>query len=245
MPMDPTTDVIETCQAEPIITADDREHPTLVLVRWFPAVTLTWALQIYVDGNLCDVVTRRGTDRLVLRIDRGESAVIELIAVDALDPWAVRPDELSGFLAPPNRRVVVESFRDPTGLSPEMQLGIEVDDVLVDVAPIWPSDAARPGFGLVFGEEDFGVGMTVGPGFGNTEQGCGPFGCGGSVLRRAIHVPAGADCDISVVLIDGGGSVVSSEAISAECELYAVTPAPSPAEPSDDDFTITWTLPSS
>ncbi len=231
---------IESCAAEPIVTADDREHPTLALLRWSPAVSLDWSLQIYLNGELYDIVSAWGSDRALLRIDRGQQAIIELVAVDALDPWQER-GTASGFVDPPICGVRVELPRDAGALDPTLRLGLRVEGEMQSLTPIWPSHAARPGFGLRFGEEDFGHSFTVGPGFGATEAGAGPFGCGGTRFRQRLDLAPGATSTVEAVLVDQAGTIgpVVSE---TEIETYAVTPAAGPVEPAGG-FTLTWTLP--
>jgi hypothetical protein len=232
---------IQACAAEPVVTADEREHPTLALLTWSPALSMWWALQIYVNGELFDVVTRAGVDRCLLRLDRGEQHLIELHPVDAREPWQERPAGVSGFDDPPTCGLRLDMPRDPEALDPTLRIGLRVEDELALIAPIWPANAARPGFGVRFGEEDFGYSFAVGPGFGATEAGEGPFGCGGTRLRHVLDLPPGQTHEIEAVLIDRAG-VAGPVIATARVELYAVSP---PAGPIDvaGGFTLTWTLP--
>ena len=238
--MQPTVDIIESCFALPIIAADGEEHPTLILLTWSPATTLYYALQVYVDGELRDVVTRPGTDRLLLRLDRGKGAVIELIAVDILDPWAERPPGLSNYIIPPIRNLSIEGFRDPAPYPPDVSLAVRIEGKTRMMKPVWPEDAARPGFGVTWGTDDFGFGMAVGPGFGLTEHATGPFGCGGSKLREKLPLEAGVSQQVEVCLLNRGGEIVSSEPVNEEVQLYEVPQPVRDLQPSGG-FAVTWT----
>lgn len=232
---------VDVCAVLPIVTSDDRDHPTLAVALWSPTVSVYEAVQVYIDGVLFDVATRPGTDRMLLRVDRGVDAVIELIVVSALEPWTPRPAGLSNYDEPPIRTIAVAMSRDARLLPPDARVGISVDDVPIAAESIWPADAARPGFGVRFGRDDFGYGMAVGVGFGAGEMGSGPFGSDGTMLRAAHPIDGTSPRLVSLVLLDRSGNPMSDPeervVMPHRVPSGATTPRPG------DGFNVSWTWP--
>jgi hypothetical protein len=232
---------VDACVVLPVITPDDRDHPTLAVALWSPAVSVYEAVQVYIDGELFDVATRPGTDRMLLRLDRGVDAVIEMIVVCAVEPWTPRPAGLSSYDEPPVRTIALAMSRDAGRLPPYAGVGIAIDGVPIGTEAIWPADAARPGFGVQFGHDDFGHGMAVGVGFGAGELGSGPFGSDGTLLRAAFPIAGDAPRLVSLVLLDRYGNPMGEpeERVVMPHRVPASATTPQPG----GGFHVTWTWP--
>ncbi|MEO1235561.1 MAG: hypothetical protein AAFX76_02105 [Planctomycetota bacterium] len=216
------------------------EHDTLVHLQWRPPDTPV-AIQVYVNGDLADVVADSSSHEAWLILDRASVQEVELLALplhNAVDVWAGPPTSNGGFETTATSRIQVALLRDET-LPIDTKIGVLIDGNRVGEALFWNESDPRSGFGGLFGVGGFGRDAASGPGLGRGELGYGPLGIDGTAWRwRSLPLESGEHA-LELEASDAMGVSVGS---ASDLGSFATAPTPSPAShlSIDADFTLNW-----
>ncbi|MEM8737672.1 MAG: hypothetical protein AAGG38_04240 [Planctomycetota bacterium] len=210
------------------------EHDGLVHVWWRLVSEQEVWVRVYIDGVLTEVVTDPGQRDVWLVTDRTRACHVELCAVAvgetawSAERWDVRERDRVGVVM-----LRDETFAVDARVRVELAGGVKVESAM------WPGDAARSGFGGLFGLGGFGRDAASGLGLGRGELGHGPLGIDGEAWRwRSPALPDGAYA-VGVSVRDAAGRRVSA---ALPPTVKSVENPPEPAESLRvlTDFTLTW-----
>lgn len=234
----PTQDVFDWVFARPV-DAPDLQHGRLVHVLWRAPEQGDRLVQFYVNGRL-NSSSQSPTDRETwLVLDPHLHHEIELLAVSP--SCANRPlDESLGGAEPGTSPYASIALLRDYDLPVDATVRVAVDgQIAAEASPLFADDAARGGFGAVFGEGGFGFDASTGPGLGGGELGFGPLGVDGDTLRwRDDTLPAG-DHTLCLSLSDAAGQPA---ALDLETGVsISRLPSPPTSVAMGSDLTLTWT----
>ncbi|MFN3167518.1 MAG: hypothetical protein ACE37H_10690 [Phycisphaeraceae bacterium] len=236
-PSNPTQAVFERVIARPV-AAPSPQHGRLVHIAWSAPHQGARVVQAYANGRWT-AVSASPTDReLWLVLDAGKHHEIELLAVDPIDAATPSQSLLGGIEPPTTPAVSVGVLRDPS-LPIRARLHATLNAAAGVSTRVCPPDAARGGFGSVFGEGGFGYDATPGPGLGAGELGLGPLGVGGEALRWCRDgLPAG-EHTLRLEVRDEDGHAITP-ALDTHFTLTRL-PDPPSGVALDADLQLTWT----
>jgi len=223
------------------VMQDHGEHDGLVHLWWRDRSAAERLVQVYVNGELADVIADPQQRELWLIIDRSRPHRIELLAVPADEPdalWQARPDRLSSWDPPIQSSAEALVLRDES-LPVDTKIEVAVDGETVAVGNLWPGDAARSGFGGWFGLGDFGQDAASGLGLGRGELGLGPLGRDGTAWRWSDPTLKPGPHVVTLT-----AKSVEGRRVSPPAHLPVAVDALPPAAAllaSPNDFTLAWT----
>lgn len=212
----------------------------LALLHWQSDDPAGRLVQVYLNGELCEVTDRTDERELWLHLDRSIANRVELIAVDPAERWLDYRDRLSAFDPRPTTTASLALRRDEA-LPIDTIVTVEVDGHCADRRPMWGAMDSRGGFGGLFGVGEFGRDEPAGPGIGLGAFGVGSFGADGRAWRwRDDRLPAGAH-EIHATARDATGRVLAT---MTEPDTFTIDPLPTPAtlihETSPTGLTLRW-----
>lgn len=214
--------------------------PGLVHLTWrAPTLAEGWAVQIYVDDALYDVVTEASLSETWLTVDAFRGHRVELLAV-ADDVWRPRCEALEAWRPRVIDAVASSLMRDET-LPVDARVRVTIDGVSHDAGLLWSGDAGRNGFGALFGIGGFGFDDATGPGLGGGPLGHGPLGSDGLPFRFVRRDVSPGSHTVAVTATDAVGRVITESLNLGTIEVDPI-PAPPAAFTIDPDFTLRWSL---
>jgi hypothetical protein len=207
------------------------DAPGPALLSWQAASLGDRVVQVYVNGELYDVVDDSGETEWWLHLDRASDARIELWAVDPAEAWIARPVETFD--------VAAAAIRRNPALPIDARIVARVDGRADGGRALWGPRDDRDGFGGHFGEGDFGHDSAALSGFGVGDWGIGSLGLDQPAWRwRRDDLPAGSHV-LEFEAIDSSGRFVAG---LAEPVPIVIRRLPRPADDPrvDADLTLHW-----
>lgn len=234
----PTQAVFERVHARPV-SPPDPQHGRLVHLAWSAPEQGDRLVQIYANGELAGTSMSPADREAWLVLDAAAHTQIELLAVTPNDATTPHTDALAGASPPACPAGSFDLTRD-AALPIDARLRLTIDDSAdALLTPLFPADAARSGFGSVFGEGGFGYDAATGPGLGLGQLGYGPLGTDGDALRWRDRTLGTGDHTLHLALVDAAGRPASEQ---SDLPL-TITRLPDPPAglALDDDLQLTWT----
>jgi len=204
-----TQDVFELVVARAVLAAG-AEHSWLVHLWWRAPEQGERVVQVYVDGELVDVVGWLEERETWLVLDRARKHRIELLAVateNGTEVWKAYPRALGSWQPAVAGEVEITLLRDER-LAADTTVSVGVDGAELDEGLMWSAVDHRGGFGALFGVGSFGQDDATGVGLGAGELGMGLLGADGTAWRwrrrdvgeggHAMTVEARADSGVMV-----------------------------------------------
>lgn len=193
--------------------AGEHEHPNLVRVTWQDDNLQDHAAHIYLDGELIHI-TPNAQDRATwARIERDVPRRVQVLLVPNDDPADLarpRPERLPQENPPYQGPPTAIILRSPAA-APHAQAQVTSDSgTTPDFAELWPGRLSRPGFGGVFGEDEFGYDHAVGPGLGRGDLGFGPLGADAHALRYRDPLAPDGQSTLSIAVPPGAPATLNA-----------------------------------
>ena len=225
-----TTEQIESVRAESFPMGRLRggkvlATPGLVLVRWRSGLS-DRLFQVYVNGCFAGVTSEVDERVMLVHVEPGGLAAIEVVAVGAGDRWVDHCLELTGFSDRDSSHVELRvPRRGGLPLKSVMRVYWDFGSGVIDFSEalgervVWLEEAEKWGWGLDgFGVGDFGYSGTGAVGLGKGSFGEGEFGFDADVLRYRSGGLDPGKYRFDVRLVDGVGNMDAGG--SGEVEVF-------------------------
>ena len=226
MQLTPTQSVFEKVLAMPVLHHGGHDA-ALVHVWWSAPQQGHRLVQVYVNGELCDVSVDVEQRELWLLLDRRYGHHISLLAVPAnheTSAWTNHSRLLDNDRRAFDRRATAAIVAKES-LPIDTQIAVALDGQKTGTHPLWDDDSPRSGFGSLFGLGDFGFDAATGPGLGHGQLGAGPLGADGAAWQWRNTRLATGQHTLVLTLTDRDGHAVSP----GFEKQFDITPLPAPA----------------
>ena len=224
--------VFERVMALPVVGAGAGEA-LVVEVTWeggAGALDGAGAVQVYVDGELSEVSAEVGRGGVWLVLDGARDHRVELLVVPVELAWVSRARALGWWGVS-----VVREESWPV----DAQVVVRVDEEEAARGALWAGDAARSGFGGLFGYGGFGVDAATGPGLGGGELGMGPLGADGDAWAWRGRGLSEGEHEVALAVVGEDGAELGEVTELGVVSVDAV-PASVAGVRMDEDFTLRW-----
>jgi hypothetical protein len=238
----------DTTRIEPVerllLRAASGPLENLALLTWADAVDEGFAVQVYVDGQLHDIVADGRRGECWLWLDRRQVHHVHALRVPAGVACIDHASHLPLTDEPFAPHASITLLRDEA-LPVDAAVTITLDGQPVDRQPLWSADDARNGWGGLHGIGSFGHDLATGPGLGLESHGHGPFGSGSHPFHwtsRDLDPLAPGPHTLDITITDAAGRSLASSTLHLTIDPPPPPPRDLSIDDTDDDttFTLHW-----